>query len=177
MPDSRKKFSHIYDRYINKIYKFVFFKVNSQEIAEDLTSEAFSRTWVVFKEKQGGIRNVRAFLYKTANNLVIDHYRQKGRVSIVSVNNPSVPTIVDPSQDLEKHVLLNSDMGEVRQALLHLKEDYQNVIICHYLDDLSISEISVILNRSKQATRVLLHRALKALRTAINNSYDSKNSI
>ncbi len=177
MSDPRKKFSQIYDRYIDKIYKFVFFKVNSQETAEDLTSEAFSRTWVVFKEKQGEIRNVRAFLYKTANNLVIDHYRQKGRANIVSVNNPFTPSIIDPTQDLEKRVLLNSDMDKVRQALLHLKEDYQNVIIWHYLDDLPISEISGLLNRSKQTTRVLLHRALRALRTAINNNYDSKNSI
>ncbi|XOB42172.1 MAG: RNA polymerase sigma factor [Candidatus Nealsonbacteria bacterium] len=167
MSDLRKKFSHIYDRYINKIYKFVFLKVSSQEIAEDLTSEAFSRTWVVFKKKQGEIRNVRAFLYKTANNLVIDHYRQKGRVRIVSVNNPSVPAIVDHSQDLEKHVLLNSDMEKVKQALFVLKEDYQNVIIWHYLDELSISEVSGLLNRSKQATRVLLHRALKALKESI----------
>ena len=164
MSDPRKIFSQIYDKYINKIYKFVFFKVNSQEIAEDLTSEAFSKTWVVFKENQDKIKNVRAFLYKTANNLVIDHYRQKGRTNVISVNNP---VIIDPKQDLEKHVLLNSDMENVRQSLFHLKEDYQNVIIWHYLDDLPIYEVSKLLNRTEQATRVLLHRALKALRQRI----------
>lgn len=164
MPDARKTFSQIYDKYIDKIYKFVFFKVNSQEIAEDLTSEAFSRTWVVFKENQDEIKNVRAFLYKTANNLVIDHYRQKGRANIISVNNP---LIIDPKQDLEKNILLNSDMENIRQALFHLKEDYQNVIIWHYLDDLPISEVSELLNKTEQATRVLLHRALKTLKQKI----------
>jgi len=161
MSNPRKTFGQIYDKYINKIYKFVFLKVSSQEIAEDLTSEAFSRTWVVFKEDQDKIKNVRAFLYKTANNLVIDHYRQKGRANVVFMDNPS---IIDPKQDLEKHVLLNSDMDNIKQALFHLKEDYQNVIIWHYLDDLPISEVSSLLNRTEQATRVLLHRALKALR-------------
>jgi len=164
MSDARKTFSQIYNRYISKIYRFVFLKVSSQEIAEDLTSEAFSKTWVVFKENQDEIKNVRAFLYKTANNLVIDHYRQKGRTNVVSVNNPSV---IDPKQDLEKHVLLSSDMNNVKQALVHLKEDYQNVILWHYLDDLPISEVSELLNRSEQATRVLLHRALKALKQKI----------
>ena len=43
MPDSRKKFSKIYDQYINKIYRFILLKVSSQEIAEDLTSETFLR--------------------------------------------------------------------------------------------------------------------------------------
>ena len=174
MPDAQKTFSQIYDKYINKIYRFVFLKVSSQEIAEDLTSEAFSRTWVVFKQNQDEIKNVRAFLYKTANNLIIDHYRQKGRANVISINNPS---IIDPKQDLEKHVLLSSDMNNVKQALVHLKKDYQNVILWHYLDDLPISEVSELLNRSEQATRVLLHRALKSLRTAINNNHDSKNSI
>jgi len=164
MPDARKTFSQIYDKYINKIYRFVFLKVNSHEIAEDLTSEAFSKTWVVFKENQDEIKNVRAFLYKTANNLIIDYYREKGRANVVSVNNPS---IIDPRQDLEKHVLLSSDMNNVKQALVHLKEDYQNVILWHYLDDLPISEVSELLNRSEQATRVLLHRALKALKQKI----------
>ncbi len=164
MSDARKTFSQIYDRYINKIYRFVFLKVNSQEIAEDLTSEAFSKTWVVFKENQDEIKNVRAFLYKTASNLIIDHYREKGKANVISVNNPS---IVDPKQDLEKHVLLSSDMNDVKQALVHLKEDYQNVIFWHYLDDLPISEVSELLNRSEQATRVLLHRALKALKQKI----------
>jgi RNA polymerase sigma-70 factor (ECF subfamily) len=164
MADARKTFSQIYDRYINRIYRFVFLKVNSREIAEDLTSEAFSRTWVVFKEKQDEIKNVRAFLYKIANNLVIDYYREKGKANVISINNPS---IVDPRQDLEKHILLSSDMNNVKQALVHLKEDYQNVIFWHYLDDLPISEVSELLNRSEQATRVLLHRALKALRREI----------
>ncbi len=167
MPDARKTFSQIYDKYISKIYRFVFLKVSSREIAEDLTSEAFSRTWVVFKENQDEIKNVRAFLYKTASNLIIDHYREKGRANVISVNNPSVPTIIDPTQDLEKHVLLSSDMNNVKQALVHLKEDYQNVILWHYLDDLPISEVSELLNRSEQATRVLLHRALKALKQKI----------
>jgi len=164
MSDPRKTFSQIYDKYIDKIYKFVFLKVSSQETAEDLTSDAFSKTWVVFKENQDKIKNVRAFLYKTANNLVIDHYRQKGRANIVLINNPS---IIDPKQDLEKHVLLNSDMDNIKQALFHLKEDYQNVIIWHYLDDLPISEVSGLLNKTEQTTRVLLHRALKALRQNI----------
>jgi len=164
MSDARKTFGQIYDKYISKIYRFVFLKVSSREIAEDLTSEAFSKTWVVFKENQDEIKNVRAFLYKTASNLIIDHYREKGKANVISVNNPSV---VDPKQDLEKHVLLSSDMNNVKQALVHLKEDYQNVILFHYLDDLPISEVSELLNRSEQATRVLLHRALKALRQKI----------
>ncbi len=62
MADLRKIFSKIYDQYINKIYRFVFLKVSSQEIAEDLTSETFLKTWESFKNGTR-IENPQAFLF------------------------------------------------------------------------------------------------------------------
>jgi len=163
MKNPRKIFSQIYDRYIDKIYRFIFFKVNSQEIAQDLTSETFLKSWESFKNGNK-IENIQAFLYKTARNLVIDFYREKGKVQIVSAENPFIP---DPNQNLEEKARLSSDIDQIRQALTNLRDDYQNVIIWHYLDDLPISEISQMLDRTEDATRVLLHRALNALRNEI----------
>jgi RNA polymerase sigma-70 factor (ECF subfamily) len=166
MEDLRKSFSKIYDQNIDKIYRFVFLKVNSQEIAQDLCSETFSRTWEKFKQGKGNpIDNPQAFLYRTARNLVIDHYREKGRVQVVSAE---LTPIIDPREDLEEEAVFKSDIELVRTALSGLKDDYQDVIIWHYLDDLPISEVSELLDRSEPATRVLLHRALKALKTEIS---------
>ena len=164
MENKRKSFSRIYDKYIDKIYRFVFLKVDSQETAEDLTAEAFSKTWVFFKEKDEEIDNIQAFLYKTARNLVIDYYRQRGRIPVISVDNPA---IIDPRQDLEEKAIINSDIKSIKQALANLNEDYQNAIIWYYLDDLSVSEVSQLLDRTKDATRVLIHRALNALKKEI----------
>ena len=166
MANPREKFSKIYDKYIDKIYRFVFLKVSSKEIAEDLTSEVFLKTWRFFKEKGQEIENIQAFLYRTARNLVTDHYRQKGRIRIVSINNP---LIIDPRQDLERDSEINSDIDVIRMVMSDLKDDYQNVLIMHYLDDLSIDEISELLGRSNGATRVLIHRALKSLKRALKD--------
>jgi len=164
--DLRKKFGQIYDQNVDKIYRFVFLKVNSQEIAQDLCSETFLRTWQKFKQgERNPIENPGAFLYRTARNLVIDHYREKGRAQVVSVD--AMP-IEDPRENLEERAILSSDLNMVKTALADLKEDYQDVIIWHYLDDLPISEVSKLLDRSEEATRVLLHRALKSLRLEIN---------
>ena len=166
MDNLRKEFSKIYDSHIDKIYRFVFFKVNSQEIAQDLTSETFLRTWEKFKqEKTNPIENPQAFLYRTARNLVIDHYREKGKNQIISAE--AVP-IIDPRENIEQEAIQNSDLNMIKAALTGLKEDYQNVIIWHYLDDLPISEVSKLLSRTEEATRVLLHRALKSLRDKVN---------
>jgi len=165
MGNLRKTFSKIYDRYIDKIYRFIFLKVNSQEIAQDLTSETFLRGWESFKNGNK-IENPQAFLYKIARNLVIDYYREKGRTQVVSAEY--VP-ITDPRPGMEERAMLNSDLEVVRRALANLAENYQNVIIWYYLDDLPIPEIAVMLNKTEEATRVLLSRALKALRSSIES--------
>ena len=99
--------------------------------------------------------------------MVIDFYREKGKVQIVSADNPLIP---DPAPNLEEKAMLSSELGQIRQALTELNDDYQNVIIWYYLDDLSISEISQMLGRTDDATRVLLHRALKTLKEKLKEA-------
>ena len=164
MANLRKIFSKIYDQYVEKIYRFIFLKVSSQEIAEDLCSETFLRGWETFREDQNKIENPQAFLYQVARNLVIDHYREKGRTQIVSADY--VP-IIDPKADIEEKTFLNSDLAKIKAVLANLKGDYQEVIIWHYIDDVPIIEIAKILNKSEGTVRVLLHRALKALKKEI----------
>lgn len=164
MADIRKTFSKIYDQNIDKIYRFIFLKVNSQEIAQDLTSETFLKGWEAFQKSQK-IENPRAFLYRIARNLVIDHYREKGKNKVISAEDIR---IIDPRTDLEGRAVLMSDFENIKNVLTELNDDYQNVIIWRYIDDLPITEIAVLLGRTEDATRVLLHRALKTLRQSID---------
>ena len=165
MANPRKKFSKIYDQYIEKIYRFIFLKVNSQEIAQDLCSETFLRGWESFKQNK--IENPQAFLYRIARNLVTDFYREKGKTRIVSTEYAQ---IIDPRQDLEEKTLSNSDLDTIKTALTNLKDEYQTVIIWHYLDDLPLPEIAKILDKSEKTTRVMLHRALKSLKNELKKN-------
>lgn len=171
MDKLKKAFANIYDQYIDKIYRFIFLKVNSQETAQDLTSETFLRGWESFKNKklnnQGEIENIQAFLYQIARNLVTDHYREKGKFQVVSAD---FSPIIDPQVNLEEKAFLNSDFEAIRQTIGKLNEDYQNALIWYYLDDLPVPEIAKMLDRSEEATRVLLHRALKTLREQLNSA-------
>ena len=165
MANLRKNFSKIYDQYIDKIYRFVFLKVNSRDIAEDLCSETFLRGWKSFKNKNNTIENPQAFLYKIARNLITDYYRKNGRTQVVPVESVPIP---DPRNNLEQEAVLKSDFNNVKIALADLKENEQNIIIWHYLDDLPISEISKMLNKTENTTRVQLHRALKSLKSHLS---------
>jgi len=164
MADLRKTFSKIYDKYIDKIYRFIFLKVSSQEIAQDLTSETFLRGWESFKNGTK-IENPQAFLYRIARNLVTDHYREKGRTQVVSAEYAS---IVDPRINLEERANLNSDLEEIKRGLVKIKDEYQDVIIYRYLNELSIPEIAKVMDKSEGTVRVLLHRALKSLKNEVN---------
>lgn len=164
MEDLHKQFSKIYDQYVDKIYRFIFIKVNSEDIAKDICSETFMKGWLAFQNEKK-IDNIRAFLYQIARNLVTDYYRQRGRTQVVSAD--FVP-IVDPREDLEKKSFINSDLERVKASLVNLKEDYQNVIIWYYIDGVSVPEIAKNLGRSEGTTRVLIHRALKALKDKVN---------
>ena len=161
MVNKHKEFSKIYDKHIDKIYRFIYIKVSTEEIAQDLCSETFLRGWKRFQVKSSNIENIQAFLYQIARNLITDHYREKGKIQIVP---PESVVIIDSKQSLEKDAILTSDINAIKKELVNLKDNYQNVIIWHYLNDLSISEIAELLGRTKVSTRVLLHRALKALR-------------
>ncbi len=178
MSQLRKQFSKIYDQNVERIYRFIFLKVSSQEIAEDLTSEVFTRGWQAYKDQRlktkdqkekCDIKNVTAFLYQIARNLIADHYRQKAQAQFVSMEN--VTPVVDTGVNLEEQALLRSDFDGVRTALSNLKEDYREVIVWYYLDELKVPEIAKILGKSEEAVRVQIHRALNALREKLRGAH------
>lgn len=160
MPNAKKTFSDIYERYVNKIYRFIFLKVGTQEVAEDLTSEVFSKLWKKLKSKSH-IENTNAFLYQVANNLVTDHYREKGKAQFVPVETISM---ADERGNPEVKIAVNSEMERVRTALAGMKDEYRDVIIWYYLDELSVPEIAKLTDKSEGAVRVTIHRALNELR-------------
>ena len=167
MDDLRVIYSRIYDQQVEKIYRFVYIKVNSQTLAEDITAETFTKGWEAIQARNKGghtkmpIENITAFLYRIARNKVIDYYRTKGRTETASLENVS---LADSRLDVSQAAIISSDISRVKSVLSSMKEDYQNVIIWHYVDSLSIGEVAKLLNRSEEATRVLLSRALKGLR-------------
>ncbi len=167
MDKAREQFSNIYDQYIEKIYRFVYLKVDSREIAEDLTSKVFLKGWEAYKS-QKDIINPGAFLYKIANNMVIDHYREKGRTKIISAEN--VLYAVDPRTTPQDMAILSSDVSIVKTAIQKLKKDYQDVIIWHYLDDVPIADVAKIMDKPEGTIRVMLHRGLKELKEIVQES-------
>ena len=164
MDETRDNFSKIYDQYVTKIYRFIYLNVSSQEVAEDLSSEVFTRTWETYRSESSKIENMQAYLYKVARNIIADHYRTR-KVRIVSVEE--TVDIVDSADSLQAQALVNMEMDRIQKALTTIQDDYQNLIIWHYLDELSVPEIAQITGKTEENVRVGIHRALQALKQKV----------
>lgn len=165
MKDIQREFSKIYDQFAEKIYRFIFIKVNSQQIAEDIASEAFLRCWNVYKQDPKQIENIQPFIYKVARNLVFDHYRQKSRTQTISTEDCS---LLDPV-DIESAVSQKGDIEKVKAVLAKLENsEYQDMIIWHYIEDLPVPEIAKITDKPEGTVRVMIHRALKEIKKELD---------
>jgi len=161
-------FNDLYNYYIDRIYRFVYFKVPTVEEAEDLTSEVFLKTWQYLLNENREIKNLQALLYQIARNLVVDFYRKKSHADFI--NDSDILSQIEDSrqQSLLSKIDKNVDIIRIEKVLKTLKDEYKEVVILHYIEELSVKEISNILNKSRGAVRVLIHRALTIIRGQIN---------
>jgi RNA polymerase sigma-70 factor (ECF subfamily) len=163
-------FGAVYDAYVKQIYRFIYFKVSSAEQAEDLTSEAFLKAWQYLKEKRD-VNNLQALLYSVARTVVIDHYRANnclpGTVSLDETISDETAEVA--SEKFLKDMETKFDTTLVLEKLRGLKDEYRDVVIMRYLDEMSTGEIAAVLGKNASNVRVILHRATKALAAAIRN--------
>jgi len=171
--DPKRTFKKLYDEYVVKIYRFIFLKVNSREIAQDLASETFLKFWERLNNNnpKAEIKNPKAFLYQIARNSIVDHYRRQANSVLVPLDGVQIQ---DPNSNPEKEILLVSDLQELSSALRKIPENYQNLIIWYYLEEFSVPEIAEMLNKPENVIRVTIHRALGALRREMTKEIDDQ---
>jgi len=168
---NEQQFLELYDAHVGKIYRYIYFRVGSQEQAQDLTSEVFLKSWQYIGNRQSAtgnrqLKNPRAFFYQVARNLITDFYRQKDR-SPLSLDEIADKTIADKKDGPGEAAAVSLDMDAVKTALSRLSDDYREVIIWRYLDELEIKEIAQILDKREGTVRTLLSRALSSLKEVL----------
>ena len=157
-------FLEMYRFYAPKLFRHIYYRVNSKETAEDLAQQVFVKVWQHLLEG-GEIDNLRAFLYKITNNSIIDYYRKAERknVAIDEEIERKLPPDTSTVDGIEK----NMDLNYVKGVLFQLNDEQRKLLIWRYFDDLSINQISKITKKSKNSIYVALHRALKELQNLI----------
>lgn len=153
-------FAQIYDHFIDAIYRYVFFRVNADD-AEDLTELIFLKTWENIGQYSRGEKSFSAWIFRIAHNIVVDHYRMQ-KHSTEELTENIVDTRPGSSTLDRVHRSLNREV--ISLALHEIKDEYRQILVLKYINDLSNNEIQTILGRSQAALRILQFRALRQLK-------------
>lgn len=156
-------FAKIYDFFITPIYRYVFYKVNKEDV-EDIVETLFLKVWEnINKYKKQKQKNFKAWIYRIAHNLVVDHYRLTREHSSLEPWIPDKKREVNPIDMTQ--LSLNND--NLKVAISKLRKNYQQVIILKFINELSNTEIAEILKKNEGTVRILQFRALKALKSSL----------
>ena len=167
--NKRKIFTKVYEEHIDRIYRFIYLKVGSDDIAEDLTSDLFLNIWEKLVQNQNfikDIKNIRAFLYRAAYNKVIDFYKQNKEEIFIADELDSLANAVSTDKN---QATINYEFEEAKKLLDKLSPKYRDIIIFYYIEELSTKEIAKITGKSEVNIRVIISRGLKQLRQMNNN--------
>ena len=164
-------YGEMYDKYADKMYRFILFKVSDTESAQDITSEVFMSVWnYLTVGKQKSEESISGLFYRTARNKIIDLYRERARTQQQSLDILDRDVGPAHTRQMDK-VETDDEVRRLLEDMRRLKAEYQEVLMLRYIEELSIDEIAVILEKKKTHVRVLIHRSVKKLQQIHNQKY------
>lgn len=162
MPVEEMSFLDAYEQYSDAIYRHCHYRVFDRERARDLMQEVFVRAWE-YAQRGGEIRNMRAFLYRIANNLIIDESRKKREASLEHMQENGF----DPGQENVASLHARIDCSPVLQALCRLDDQYRTILVMRYVQDLTPREIARLTGESSNTISVRIYRGLRQMRSQL----------
>jgi RNA polymerase sigma-70 factor (ECF subfamily) len=161
----RASFGEVYDLYVGRVYAFCLARARDREEAQDLTARTFERALKTIGAYESHGMPMSSWLFRIAANLAIDRGRKKGRTT--NVGDGLVPEEDHTAQlDLppEQQVVHWERARYLRDLIRGLPDDQQRAVRMRYFEGKSIAEIAEALERSENASKQLLHRAMDSLR-------------
>jgi RNA polymerase sigma-70 factor (ECF subfamily) len=154
-------FGMIYDRYVDAVYRYLYYRVGSHPLAEDLTSETFMRALRRIDSFHWQGKDIGAWFVTIARNLVTDHF--KSSRFRLEVSTGDILDADRADEGIEDAVLDHLRNAELLGAVQQLKPEQQECIVLRFLQGLSVAETAAVMNRSEGAIKQLQLRAVRAL--------------
>ena len=161
--------SQAYDEHADAIFRHCYFKVHDRELAKDLMQQVFLKCWQ-YLECGKQIEQMRAFLYQTANNTVIDHVRKHKKHVAKSLEEMQEAQGFDPASTESTTAEAEAHYTEaaVHNVLANIKEPYRTAVMLRYIDELSPAEIAETLKISVSNASARISRGLHMLRSLVS---------
>lgn len=154
-------FGILYERYVDRIYSYVYYRTGNHADAEDLTAKTFYRAMQHIRHYQERGLPFSAWLYRIAHNLVANWHRDRGKRQMVSLDELYSLTVGEgPERAAENRERTETLFRVIRS----LPPERQELLILKFVEHLSNAEIGKIMGRSEGAIKSLYHRTLLSLR-------------
>lgn len=160
--DDKEAFGELYERYLTKIYNYIYYRTGNSQDAEDLTAKVFYRAMSHIGHYEDKGVPFQAWLYRIAHNLVANFHRDQGRRKIIPLDDYIAHSLRSEAPD--KQTEANEEQELLLTAIRRLPEDRQQLLILKFVEHKSNAEIGAIMQRTEGAIKSLYHRTLLALR-------------
>lgn len=163
------QFDQLYRVFIDEIYRFIFYKTSSKEIAEDLTSQVFMQALEhigAFRYRIGA--RFSSWLYAIARNQVIDYYRTNHPTVDLEEAKPVATTAI-ASSEVDQHL----QRQQVQKILQQLSSQDQEILTLRLWQDKTYPEIATLLASNTVAVRARFSRAVKKFKQLYTTCYET----
>ncbi len=156
----------VYDQYFPEIYRYVFYRLSDQALAEDLASDVFVRLLEAVKSKRGPQTNIKGWLIATASHAVADHLRRRYRRPVETISESFADRLPGPPMEFD----LREQNRSVQEAYAQLTPDQQDVLALRFGQGYSLEETATHMQKNVNAVKALQFRALAALQRQIGEA-------
>ena len=159
-----KDFLAAYEEHADALFRHCVVRVRDREFAKDIVQETFTKTWD-YLGKGKKVDHMRAFLFRVANNLIVDYSRRKKSSSLDTMMDEDGFEVVDES------VTNPADVPDARAAMKlldSLDEIYRTVITMRFVDSLTPKEIAIALHVTENVVSVRIHRGIARLKSFVD---------
>ena len=155
----------LYDQHHERIFRYVWSRVGDRYLAEDLTGDVFARMLAALPDYTPTGLPFRAWLYRIAHNLLVDHFRKAGKYVAVPLDalDAQDPVGDDSISGVDRKLTLE----HLNHALSQLDPAHREVVVLRFASGLSLREVALVLDKTEAAVKSLQHRGLAALRRAL----------
>ena len=169
--DQEARFLKAFDEYNDALFRHAFLRISNREKAVDLVHDTYTKVWSYLRSGYE-IDNFRPFLYKVLNNLIIDEYRRKKESSLdalLEIDGVDEGSFSELSESTAEALAATIDGKMAFEMLETLPDQYREVIILRFVDQLGPREISELIEETENVVSVRIHRGLKMLRQKIES--------
>lgn len=157
-----ERFGELYERYVHKIYSFIYYRTQDRPTAEDLSSVIFMKALQHIGSFNAEKATFTTWIYRIAQNTLIDHYRTHKEAHSIDLaanvrTKENIPHAADMKEQLEK----------VREFLETLTPFQRDVVLLRVWDDLPFKEISRITGKNESTCKVTFSRTVAKIRKEI----------